>query len=157
MKKVALAFFSTISISAFADRAPSITGSDLLRNNNAHVISDATSGGGGEDRNSEILRVQIVDPNGLDISAKCELTNDKGDWSVTAPGTVKVLRSTGDLTIVCSQNSITQTLIVTAATTQIEPKHFRFQGDSDESDDPVTVPYYEASIKMTLTGTASQP
>ncbi|WP_186308737.1 hypothetical protein [Paraburkholderia sp. BCC1885] len=42
--------------------------------------------------------------------------------------------------------------VVTAATAQIDPKHFRFQADPDDSDDPITVPYYDASIKLTLTG-----
>lgn len=153
MKKILLALLSTISISAFADRAPSITGADLLRDPNSHVISDANSGGGGEDRNIEVLSIEVVDRNGLDVKAKCDLTNDKGGWSTTAPGTVKVLRSKGDLTITCAKGSSNaQTLVVTAATAQIDPKHFRFQADPDDSDDPITVPYYDASIKLTLTG-----
>jgi hypothetical protein len=149
--KILIALLATISISAFAAKPPSITGSDLIENGNARVISDGTSGGGGEDRNREVLSVQVIDAKGLDTSAKCNITNDKGSWSTTAPGSVTVLRSEGDLTIACSKDGEnTQTLIVSAGTTQIEPKHFRFQADSDGSDDPVTVPYYNASIRLSL-------
>jgi|ERR1700744_608255 hypothetical protein len=151
MKKILLAFLSTISLSAFAAQ-PAITGSNLVATGKTHVISDASSGGGGEDRRREVLSVQVVDGNGLATSAKCTLTNDKGDWSTTAPGTVTVLRSAGDLTVVCSKDgNDTHTLVVSAGTTQIQPKHFRFQADSDDSDDPITVPYYTATVTLNLT------
>jgi hypothetical protein len=150
MKKLLLVLLSTISFSAFAAQS-AITGSNLVATGKTHVISDASSGGGGEDRRREVLSVQVVDGKGLATSAKCTLTNDKGDWSTTAPGTVTVLRSEGELTIVCSKDgNDARTLIVSAGTTQIQPKHFRFQADSDDSDDPITVPYYNATITLSL-------
>ncbi|OXC75477.1 hypothetical protein [Caballeronia sordidicola] len=119
----------------------------------AHVISDANVGGGGEDRRREELTLQVTDASGQPISAKCALTNDKGDWSTTAPGTVKVLRSAGDLTIACSKDgSNMHTLVVSAGTTQIQPKHFQFQGDSDSDEDAITVPYYNAALPLNLAG-----
>jgi len=69
-----------------------------------------------------------------------------------APSTVSILRSAGDLTIVCSKEGYNaSSLIVSPSITQIQPKHFLFQGDSGASDDPITVPYYKATITLTLT------
>jgi hypothetical protein len=152
MKKILFAILSTISISAFAGQ-PAMDGTALVETGKAHMISDASTGGGGEDRRREVLAIQVTDASGPVAGAKCTLTNDKGDWSTTAPDTVKVLRSAGDLTIVCSKEGYNaHTLVVSAGSTQIQPEHFRFQADSDDaSDDPITVPYYNATITMSLT------
>jgi hypothetical protein len=155
MKTILLALLSAISIPAFAAQ-PTNGVTNLIDNSKAHVISDGKSAGGGEDRHREELSVQVTDGEGHATSANCTLTNDKGDWSMTAPGTVKVLRSAGDLTIVCSKDGgNVHTLVVSAGTTQIQPKHFLFQGDSDSSDDAITVPYYNAALTLNLAG-ASQ-
>ncbi len=153
MKKILFALLSTISISAFATQQ-AITGTNLLGTGKAHVISDANSGGsgGGQDRRRENLSIQITDSHGPATGAKCTLTNDKGNWSTTAPDTVSVLRSAGDLTIVCSKEGYNAyTLVLSPGTTQVQPPHFRFSSDSDDSDDAVTVPYYNVTITLNLT------
>ena len=49
--------------------------------------------------------------------AKCELTNDKGSWFVTTPGSVTVRRAYGDMTIVCTKAGMpAATLKVQSAT-----------------------------------------
>lgn len=153
MKKILFALLSTISISAFATQQ-ALTGTDLMGSGKAHVISDASSGGsgGGQDRRREDLSIQITDSHGPATGAKCTLANDKGNWSTTAPDTVKVLRSAGDLTIVCSKEGDNPlTMVLSAGTTQVQPPHFRFSSDSDDAEDAVTVPYYNATITLNLT------
>jgi hypothetical protein len=165
MKRILLAFLSStlisIAISAsfsISASAQQITGTNLMATGKTHVISDASSGGGGEDRRREELSLKVVDGTGQATSAKCDLTNDKGNWSTTAPGTVTVLRSAADLTVVCAKDGIApHTLVVSAGTTQIQPKHFRFQADSDDSDDAITVPYYTATLTLTLTAASTPP
>jgi hypothetical protein len=52
MKKILLAVLSMISISAFATQsapAPAVTGTMLVESGKTHIISAASSGGGGED------------------------------------------------------------------------------------------------------------
>lgn len=155
MKKITLALLSAISISAFAAQ-PMNSITNQIDNGKAHLISDAKAGGGGEDRRREELSLEVTDGVGHATSANCTLTNDKGNWTATAPGTVTILRSAGDLTVVCSKDGdAPHTLIVSAGTTQIQPRHFQFQGDSDDSDDAITVPYYTAALTVNLVG-ASQ-
>ncbi len=48
--------------------------------------------------------------------ASCRLTNDKGTWAVTTPGSVVVHRAYGPLTIVCTKDN------VPSATTTVESK-----------------------------------
>jgi hypothetical protein len=140
-----------ISISAFA-RDPFVSDSDLSKSGRTHDISDARAGGGGEDKHRELMSVQVTDTSGPATGATCSLTNDKGEWSTTAPGKVEVLRSTADLTIVCSKEGYNaETLVISPASMQIQPKRFRFQGDSDTSDDLLTVPYYDATVTLHLT------
>jgi len=140
VNKILIAVLSTISISAFAAQ-PAVNGTDLAGTSKAHLISGAKSGGGGEDRRREILSIQVTDASGPATGAKCTLTNDKGDWSTTAPNTVTVLRSAGDLTIVCAKDGYNaHTMVVSAGTTQIQPQHFLFQADSDDSAEAITVP-----------------
>jgi hypothetical protein len=38
--------------------------------------------------------------------AKCTLTNDKGSWYVTAPGSVTVQKSYGDMVVTCKKKGI---------------------------------------------------
>ena len=157
MKKLLVALLSIVSISALA-REPFLSSSDLYTTGKTHEISDARAGGGGEDPHRELVALQVTDENGQLTSAKCTLANDKGYWSTTAPDTVKVIRSAGDLTIVCSKDGTdAHTLVISAGTTQVQPKHFHFQGDSDDSDDPVTVPYYNATITMSLATAVAAP
>jgi uncharacterized protein YceK len=37
------------------------------------------------------------------VAASCKLTNDKGEWAVTTPGSVVVHRAYGPLSIICSK------------------------------------------------------
>jgi hypothetical protein len=156
MKKILLALLSTISISAFAAQQ-AITDTNLVGTGKAHLISDASLGGGGQDRRREILSIQVTDANGPATGAKCTLTNDKGNWSTKAPDTVTVLRSAGDLTIVCSKDGYNaHTVVISAGTAQIQPQHFRFQSDSgDDSDDAITVPCYNSTITLNLAAAAA--
>jgi hypothetical protein len=49
-------------------------------------------------------------------------------------------------------------VVVSPGTTQVQPQHFRFQSDSDSSDDAITVPYYNATITLNLAAAvAPQP
>jgi len=77
VKKILLALVWMISICAFA-RVPFISGADLENTSQAHDVSDAKSGGGGEDQYREVLSVQVTDASGQAAGAKCTLTNDKG-------------------------------------------------------------------------------
>jgi hypothetical protein len=157
MKRIYLILFSAIpGISLAAQPTNSVI--NQLDNSKAHVISGASQGGG-EDPRSEALSIQVTDANGPATDAKCTLSNDKGNWSTTGAEPVTILRSASDLTIVCSKDGYAaRTLIVSAGTTQVERKHFRFAADSDESDDTMTVPYYNATISVNFTAAvAAQP
>jgi hypothetical protein len=49
--------------------------------------------------------------------AKCELTNEKGSWFVTTPGSVTVRRAYGDMTVICTKAGVpAATLKVQSAT-----------------------------------------
>lgn len=39
--------------------------------------------------------------------ASCRLTNDKGNWAVTTPGSVVVHRAYGPLTVICTKDEVT--------------------------------------------------
>ncbi len=55
------------------------------------------------DGHNQSLSVKTVD-NGTDVDgANCELTNDKGTWLVTTPGSVTVHRSYGALDVNCKK------------------------------------------------------
>lgn len=49
--------------------------------------------------------------------ASCRLTNDKGTWAVSAPGSVVVNRAYGPLTVVCSKaGSADATVVIESST-----------------------------------------
>ena len=48
--------------------------------------------------------------------ASCKLTNDKGTWYVTTPGSVVVNRAYGDLTVICNKDNLTGILPVKSTT-----------------------------------------
>ncbi|WP_118178622.1 hypothetical protein [Paraburkholderia phosphatilytica] len=153
-----------ISLPAFAappsGQAP-VSLNTLLgaQSDKVHMISDGSAGGGGQDRQREDISLQVVDANGPVGKAKCKLSNDRGDWSATAPDTVTILRSKGDLTITCPRSGYgDSTLVVAAGSTEIQQRRFRFEGDSDEDvDQPITVPYYNASLTVKLPSEAATP
>jgi hypothetical protein len=155
-----LLVFSVSALAVASGQAPVSMNSLLERQpDKVHTISDGSTGGGGQDRQREDISVQVVDAGGPVGNAKCKLTNDKGEWSTTAPDTVSVLRSKSDLTITCSRNGYSDgTLVVGATSIQIQKPHFRFEGDSDEdSDQLITVPYYDASVTIKLLSEATTP
>lgn len=132
-----------------------------LDNVKAINVTGANGGrDGGQDRNREELAIAVIDASGPVASTKCTLSNDKGDWSVTAPDTVSVRRSSGDLKVHCEKPGYDPVeSVLKASTTQITPKHFRFSTDaggdgSDEEESLITVPQYGPSITVTMNAKA---
>jgi len=57
--------------------------------------------------------------NGADLSgAKCQLSNDKGTWFATTPGSILVRRSYNDLTVSCSMDGLTPGLVTVKSATK---------------------------------------
>jgi hypothetical protein len=53
---------------------------------------------------TQAVSVQALESPGRELKgAVCELSNDKGKWVVTAPGSAVVHRSTADLKVLCSK------------------------------------------------------
>ena len=52
------------------------------------------------------VSVQAVEAGSPVSGAKCELTNDKGSWHVTTPGSVTVHKAFGDMSIKCQKENI---------------------------------------------------
>jgi len=109
---------------------------------------------GGQDQRREELAIAVVDGSGPVTGAKCSLTNDKGNWTVAAPDTVRVTRSKSDLKVECVKDGYdTVSGVLNSTTTQITPKHFQFStsggGDGDD-DGSVTVPQYAPTVTVTL-------
>jgi len=50
------------------------------------------------------ISVKTHSQNGDITDAKCTLTNDKGEWFVTTPGSVVVSKSTSDMLVVCKKD-----------------------------------------------------
>ena len=50
--------------------------------------------------------------------ASCKLTNDKGAWAVTTPGSVVVNRAYGPLTVVCSKEGASDATAVVESSTK---------------------------------------
>lgn len=40
------------------------------------------------------------------LAASCKLTNDKGTWAVTTPGSVTVSRAYGPMTVMCTKDGV---------------------------------------------------
>lgn len=157
MKAVISIAIAMLSIgSAFA--TPTVNEFGIGANGKTAVSVTGANGGqdGGKDERREELSIAVVDPSGPVAGAKCALSNDKGDWSVTAPDTVTVRRSASTLKIRCEKDGYVATEgSIEATTIKIEPKHFRFGTDAggDGEDDEtslVTVPQYLPSIVVTL-------
>lgn len=54
---------------------------------------------------NQTVSILARNQNGEDVSdAKCELSNDKGQWYLTTPGSTTVRRSNEDLKILCDKN-----------------------------------------------------
>ena len=57
--------------------------------------------------------------NGVDLSgAKCVLTNNKGEWYATTPGTVTVHRSFNDLSVNCAYDGLDKGIELAKSTTK---------------------------------------
>jgi len=53
---------------------------------------------------NQSLSVQAQDKGDQVVGAHCQLTNNKGTWYVTTPGTTTVHRSYGDLAVKCEKD-----------------------------------------------------
>lgn len=51
-------------------------------------------------------------------AASCKLTNDKGTWAVTTPGSVVVHRAYGPLTVMCTKEGFPAATTTVASTTK---------------------------------------
>ena len=57
--------------------------------------------------------------NGADLSgAKCQLSNDKGTWFATTPGSVLVRRSYGDLAVSCAMDGVSPGIMTVKSSTK---------------------------------------
>lgn len=56
--------------------------------------------------NMQPVSVQTIHENKEVGNVGCTLTNDAGKWFVTAPGTVTVHKSTGDMAVDCQKDSL---------------------------------------------------
>ncbi len=56
--------------------------------------------------NQQLLTVQAIEDNKELVNVGCVLSNGAGRWFVTAPGSVMVTKSTGDLKIDCKKADI---------------------------------------------------
>ena len=53
---------------------------------------------------NQSVSVQTREQNGVEVTgASCELTNNKGKWFVTTPGSVMIHRSNDDMQVLCSK------------------------------------------------------
>jgi hypothetical protein len=155
-----LAVASALAVLSLPTLAAPIAGTEMGTGFNAvsKVNVTGANGGnnaGGTDKNREELTVAVLDGAKPVAGAKCTLTNAKGDWSLSAPDTVKVKRSDSDLQIKCEApgyESITQAL--KASTTQVPRPQFKFSADAggagDDDNSEITVPSYTANITITL-------
>ena len=145
--------------------AGSVAGTEIGNNFNGMSTVNVTGANGGNaggvDKNREELSVAVLDSGKPVAGAKCTLTNAKGDWSLTAPDTVKVKRSDTNLQVKCEApgyDTLVQT--IQASTTQIPRPQFRFStdsgGDGGDGDAMITVPNYRSQIMVTLVKPAPQ-
>lgn len=57
--------------------------------------------------NNQSVSVQTREQAGAEVAgASCELTNNKGKWFVTTPGSVSINRSNDDLQILCKKEKL---------------------------------------------------
>jgi len=108
----------------------------------------------------ESLTINVVSGDSDVAGATCKLSNPKGEWSMTAPGTVDVRRVNGDLQVECDKPGFEPGMqTIKASSIQIPKPHFRFSTDSggsgDDDDAMVTVPNYQDSITVSLNAKAS--
>ncbi len=68
---------------------------------------------------TQSLSVEAKSPDGKQIiGANCKMTNDKGTWFATTPGTVPVHRSYEDLTVACSKDAFQPATLVVKSDTK---------------------------------------
>ena len=55
---------------------------------------------------NQSVSVQTVDPAGKEVAGSaCELSNNKGKWFITSPGSSTITRSNDDLMVLCKKES----------------------------------------------------
>lgn len=127
------------------------------------VVTDASVNSGdandNQDQYRENIAISAVSSNGPATGAKCTLSNDKGVWSVVAPGIVSVKRSAKELAIHCEMASYAPAdAAIEPTTIDIPRKHFTFGTDAggagDTDDSIVTVPQYWAAIEVHFSASA---
>jgi len=155
---------AAISSTALAGQ---IAGTDSRGLANTAVVNVTGANGGnngGVDKNRETISVSVLD-GATPVAAKCTLTNEHGDWSLSTPDTVTVRRSNTALEVKCEAAGyapITQS--IAATTIKIPKPHFHFStdaggdgdGDSDEAEAMISVPNYTPNITVVM-GPKSQP
>jgi hypothetical protein len=133
--------------------------SNALEHSAVVSVTGANGGtNGGADKTKETVSVAVVDGN-TPVPAKCTLTNEHGDWSLSTPDTVTVRRSSSDLQIKCEAPGYAPVQeTVKAATIKIPKPQFHFStdagGDGDDDGDDVqpmiSVPNYASNITVVL-------
>jgi len=67
---------------------------------------------------NQSVSVETRDAKGTVAGASCKLSNDKGTWYVTSPGSTTVHRSYGDLGISCEKDSLEPGMATVKSVTQ---------------------------------------
>ena len=67
---------------------------------------------------NQVLSVQAKKGNDAITGAACTLTNNKGTWFITTPGTVTVHRAYNDLNITCKKEGIDPGVVAVKSTTK---------------------------------------
>lgn len=67
----------------------------------------------------EPITIRTVDRSGNDVDgAKCELSNAKGRWMVTSPGSVTVTRSNDNMLITCRKDGLDDGVVALVSATK---------------------------------------
>jgi hypothetical protein len=155
MKAVVAVAICVVSINALAGKTPAFDSFSMDDNGKLPVNVTGANGGQdpGKDQLREELTITVIDSSGPVSGAKCILTNDKGDWSVSAPDTVTIRRSASTLKVRCEKDGYTaKEDEIEATTIQLARKHFHFANDveEDDADALVTVPQYSPLVVVNL-------
>lgn len=158
MKSLTIALIAALPLVANAETqvSPGLSAATVMESAPVVHLTGANSGlNGGDDKNREKLSVSVVDGD-KSIAARCVLTNEHGDWSVSTPDTVNIRRSDSDLQVKCSAAGyVPVKATLKAVSISIPRPHFHFStdsgGDGEDSasvDDDIKVPAYPANITL---------
>lgn len=67
---------------------------------------------------SQSLSVETIKDGKQLVGATCELTNDKGKWFVTTPGSVTVHRAYSDMSVKCTKEGIDPGIVTVKSSTK---------------------------------------